>query len=174
MKLYRSVFARGMFAVAWATAVAGLAFAGEHGCTHCGCGAPGRKICRLVYEEKKVPVVCWGVAREDFSVPCPSKPGQKYKDSVCDECSTTPADCDTKTRARPFVWREWFPKGGAKVCTRKKLMKKTVTKTIPGYKWVVETVCDDCEPMCVSAVPAPGVTVPPPPAGLATVKYPRD
>jgi len=39
--------------------------------------------------------------------------------------------------------------------TRKKLMKKTVTKKIPSYKWVVEDLCKEClskeEPVKVAA-----------------------
>jgi hypothetical protein len=34
--------------------------------------------------------------------------------------------------------------GSAKVHTKKKLMKKTVTKKVPSHKWVVEDLCDNC------------------------------
>jgi hypothetical protein len=42
-------------------------------------------------------------------------------------------------------------------------MKKTVTKTIPSFKWVVEDLCTECEAKTQDAVVPPGVTIPPPP-----------
>lgn len=42
-------------------------------------------------------------------------------------------------------------------------MKKTVTKTVPSFKWVVEDLCADCEAKTQDAVVPPGIAVPPPP-----------
>ena len=47
--------------------------------------------------------------------------------------------------------------------TKKKLMKKTETVTVPSYKWVVEDLCDNCEANCGCAVVGPDDDVPPPP-----------
>jgi hypothetical protein len=60
----------------------------------------------------------------------------------------------------------WGPGGEGRIYTRTKLMKKTVTRKVPGYKWVVEDLC----PSCVAALEAPaipeGVAPPPvPPVG---------
>jgi hypothetical protein len=48
-------------------------------------------------------------------------------------------------------------------------MKKTITKTIPSFKWVVEDLCPHCCANAQSvAVPA-GTEIPPPPTGLGTI-----
>jgi hypothetical protein len=116
------------------------ALAGDGCCAHCGCTAPCQKICRLVCEEKKVEVVCWGCECEDFCVPGPSKPGCTHCETVCENC-----DCDSEvcSKSKRFVWSEWFP-CRAKVFTKKKLMKKTVTVTVPTHRWVTEDVCGQC------------------------------
>ena len=117
--------------------------AGHHFCKQCGCEAECRKVCRLKCEEKKVEVVCWGCKEEDFCVGRPSRPGCEHCESVCqDESDDSEGVC---TCATPFVWTEWIPGCGAKMFTRQKLMKKTVTKKVPTYKWVVEDLCADCE-----------------------------
>lgn len=112
-------------------------------CSRCGCREPCEKVCRLVCEQKKVEVVCWGAEREDFCVPCPSKAGCKRCETVCEPCETTKDDEHITSKARKFVWFEWFPKG-AKTLTKTKLMKKVETKTVPSYRWVVEDLCADC------------------------------
>lgn len=135
------------------------------GCDHCGCSAPCQKVCRLVCETKKVEIVCWGCKSEDFCIPGPSKRGCKHCESVCENCA---GGCDPNGvchQPKKFVWYDWIP-GCAKVQTRKKLMKKVITKEIPNYKWKVETLCGTC---CASAqsVPLPaGTELPQLPAGL--------
>ena len=47
-------------------------------CAHCGCANSCQKVCRLVCEEKKVDVLCWGCKCENFCVPGPSKPGCQH------------------------------------------------------------------------------------------------
>ena len=124
-------------------------------CAHCGCQARCHKVCRLVCEEKKVTVTCWGCKCEDFCIPGHSKPCCQHCEEVCTEDA---ADCDAPcTHAKTFVWTEWIP-GCAKLHTKKKLMKKTVTKKVPSYKWVVEDLCCDCQARCdAAAVQSPTV-----------------
>ena len=140
----------------------------ERGCAHCGChNATVQKTCRLVCEQKKVTVTCWGCKDEDFCVPGPSRPGCKHVESVCDE------SCDPKApRNQPtkFVWREWLASDYAHIYTKQKLMKKTVTKTVPNYKWVVETLCEQCQAGCAPVNVSAGTPVPPAPALSADVK----
>ena len=142
-------------ALVWTTFAGG----GEHcRCAHCGCQSSCQKVCRLVCEEKKVPVVCWGCECEDFCVPGPSHRDCKHCESVCD-------DCDPKICHKPksFSWYDWLPASNAQIYTKTKLMKKTVTKTVPSYKWVVEDLCCECEQGCPVAVVQPGAEVPQPP-----------
>lgn len=136
-------------------------------CAHCGCQANCQKVCRLVVEEKKVAVTCWGCECEDFCLPGPSCRGDKNVACVC-------ADCDKDgpvSQPKKFVWYDWIPNPCAQVHTKKKLMKKTVNKTVPSYKWVVEDLCSDCEQKCVGAPLTPGAEVPAPPVAGATLKY---
>jgi hypothetical protein len=150
-------------------------------CAMCGCcDHHCEKVCRLVCEEKKVEVVCWGAKCEDFCVPGPSECVCKNCEMVCEDC-TGPEGCcsafhcydnEVHTHAKPFVWREWMP-GCAKVFTRRKLMKKSVFVSVPSYKWVVEDVCDQCGPKCQSvAVPA-DTEIPPPPVVNARIVGPQ-
>jgi hypothetical protein len=121
--------------------LAARATAGDGCCAHCGCQASCQKVCRLVCEEKKVPVTCWGCKCEDFCIPGHSKACCQHCEEVCTEDA---AACDAPcTHAKKFVWTEWIP-GCAKLHTKKKLMKKTITKKVPSYKWVVEDLCCDC------------------------------
>ncbi len=157
----------------WAVAI-GLAFAvqahaGDGCCAHCGCAAPCQKVCRLVCEEKKIEITCWGCKTEEFCLPGPSKRGCRHSETVCDLCE---ASCDsTLPHAKPktFVWTEWFP-SCARIFTKKKLMKKTETVTVPSYKWVVEDLCNVCEANCPCASVPPGADIPPPPVAGAKVK----
>lgn len=119
-----------------------VAQAGDGRCAHCGAAGPCHKVCRLVCEDKKVSITCWGCETEDFCVPGPSKPGCRHCETVCDEDSDPQAPC---AHPQKFVWTEWLPNCSAKMFTKHKLMKKTVTKTIPGYKWVVEDLCPQCQ-----------------------------
>lgn len=137
------------------------------GCRRCGCEAFCQKVCHLVREERKIEVTCWGCEVEHFCIPGPSKPGCQHREVVCDVGA-----CDAGSliaQPRKFVWTEWLP-GCATVHTRKKLMKRIVTKTIPSYKWVVEDVCRDCQSSLVQVKLEADAVVPPPPRVDGTVK----
>lgn len=116
-----------------ATAVVGYAtYAGEHRhcrCHHCGRAADCCKVCRLVCETKEVPEVVYECKCEDFCVPGPS--------SRCKECVTDCEGCTHKVY-------QWTP-GGAKIHTRKVLVKKEIKVKKTTYKWVVEDLCKNCE-----------------------------
>jgi len=92
-----------------------------------------------VEDKKKVPVTCWGCEEEEFCLPGPSTPDCEHSEEVC---GPTGWCCLWN---RPFVWTEWCPSDCAKMFTKKKLMKRTVTKTVPSYKWVVEDLCPACQ-----------------------------
>ena len=111
------------------------------GCCKCGC-AQATRVCRRVCEEKKVPVTLWGVAEEDFCVPGRSTLASENCEMVGDPKENEKTPCYTPKK---FVWSEWAPSGCPTLFTKKKLMKKTVTKTVPSYKWVVEDLCDRCK-----------------------------
>lgn len=145
------------------------ALAGEH-CGHCGCRACCEKVCRLVVEEKKVDIVCWGCKSEDFCLPGPSSRGCKNCEEVCDFCDEQDAKAPY-AQPKKFVWYDWIPTPCADVHTKKKLMKKTVTKKVPSYKWVVEDLCPECEQKAVGAPIVAGVEVPAPPITGAKLKY---
>jgi len=133
--------------------------AGGH-CALCGCNAECNKACRVVYEEKKVEVVCWGSKCEEFCVPGCSKRGCKHCEMVCDFCDETQDSDAPSSSPKKFTWRDWVP-GCARVYTKNKLMKKTIVKKVPAYKWVVEDLCSQCEAQSKSAQIPPGVQMPP-------------
>ena len=162
----RIVFSALLSAVVFCAASATTSF----GCDHCGCAAQCQKTCRLVCETKKVDVVCWGCKCEDFCVPGPSKLCSKHCEMVCDECDTTPDAKGVCYQPHKFVWNEWIPGCCAKVHTKKKLMKKTITKTIPSYKWVVENLCPQCQAHAQSAPVPAGTELPQLPAFAAQTK----
>ncbi len=111
-------------------------------CARCNCHDRCHKVCRLVCEEKKVEVVCWGCEAEDFCVPGPSCPKCEHCEMV--KCGGEEGGNDAVcTQPTKFVWTEWIP-GCAKIFTKKKLMKRTITKKVPSYKWVVEDLCKSC------------------------------
>lgn len=171
-----------MTLVAFALVMSLVSFvtAGDHGCARCGC-SDCCKVCRLVEEEKKVPVICWGCVCEDMCLPCPSERGCKHCDRVCEDCNCGEGlfgcgDCsyDPKhptSKSKKFVWFDWCPGEGKRIIQHKKLMKMTTSKKIPHYKWVVEDLCAKCEKKVAEETPqvAPGSDVPPPPA-LADAK----
>lgn len=137
--------------------------AGEICCALCGCRDGCQKVCRLVREEKKVDVICWGVECEDFCVPGPSKPGCKHDETICEHCDPQMQAGAPHSKPRPFVWRDWIPWKSPQIHTKRKLMQKIETKKIPSYKWVVDDLCKQCESKAESAAIAPGVDVPPVP-----------
>jgi hypothetical protein len=112
-------------------------------CAHCGCQADCHKVCRLVCEEKKVQVTCWGCKYENMCLPGPSTPGCEHCDTLCDEPDKSGKGPDC-VKPKDFVWKEWIP-GCATIHTKTKLMKKTVTKKVPSFKWVVEDLCQECQ-----------------------------
>jgi hypothetical protein len=121
-------------------------------CAHCRNHGSCRKYCRLVYEEKKVEVICWGGQEEDFCLPGPSKRGCKHCELVCDDCNNTEG---VITKPKRFVWYEWIPGCSSRIYTKNKLVKKTEIKKVPSYKWVVEDLCGPCRKNIVDmAVPA--------------------
>ena len=128
-----------------ATCAATLVASDDCGCSCADCGrqAPCRKVCRLVCEEKKVEVVCWGCQCEEFCLPGPGCPGCKHCEEVCGDCEAGGDPQKPQAKSKRFVWTEWFP-SHAEVHVKKKLMKKVVTKKVPTYKWVVEDLCAQC------------------------------
>ena len=134
------------------------ATAGEGCCSHCGCSANRcRKICRLVQEDRKITTTCWGMQCEEFCVPGPSTPDCKHCETVC---SKGPDDQQICVQPKRLVWTSWIPGCGQEIFTKRKLMKKTVTTTVPSFKWVVEIACPECQ-AAIQPIHLPaGITVP--------------
>lgn len=158
---HRRIILGTLLTLAVVVTIASRARAGNGCCAHCGCAEGCQKICRLVCETKKVITVCWGCQSEDFCVPGRSTPNGKQCEMVCEECADPKAP---SVQPKKFVWTEWIPSGTAKVYTRHKLMKRTITKTVPSYKWVVEDLCPQCEANSPSVDVPPGTNIPPAPA----------
>ena len=95
---------------------------------------------------------------EEFCAPGKSHRGCKNCELVCQDCD--PAVC---SEPKEFEWYDWEPGCAKHIYTKKKLMKKTIPKTIPSFKWVVEESCPSCQTACPYALIPPGATVPPPP-----------
>jgi len=108
-------------------------------CAQCGCEGPVTKICHRVEDKRKITVTCWGMETEPVCVPGPSTPDCKHCEDVCESDGCCLHGCP-----RSLVWTDWIPGHRAKMYTHTRLMKKTVTKTVPAYKWVVEDLCPDC------------------------------
>lgn len=138
-------------------------------CSLCGKAEATEKVCRLVPVEKKITITCWGCEAEDICLPGPSKPVCRHCDVACDEDGVSCCHHPGLFR-KYFVWAEWEPCARSwspcsrpRIVTKKRLMKKTVTKTIPSYKWVVEELCPECEQACETVAIPDGVLIPPPP-----------
>lgn len=160
------------FSIVLMVGLLSAARAGIHGCAHCGCERSCQKVCRLICEEKKVNVVCWGCKCEDFCLSGHSHRDCKHCEEVCeaDACSKE----GVCSHPKPFVWYDWIPGCSPGIATKKKLMKKTVVKTIPSYKWVVEDLCPQCVNKCQNCdPPSAGAPVPPPPLPGAKLLYGR-
>jgi len=139
------------------------AYAFVGGCVHCGCAAHQcRKICRLVKDEKKIITTCWGMECEDVCIPGPSTPDCKHCETVC---SKGPDDRKICTQPKRLVWTSWIPSCGPDIFTKRKLMKKTVTKTVPSFKWIVEDACAKCVASMQSQPLPEGSEIPPVPQG---------
>jgi len=132
-------------------------------CDHCGCDHACQKVCRLVCEEKKVEIICWGCKCEDFCLPTHGKRGCKHCTTVCADCDECAKPDGVHSEPKRFVWWDWAP-NCAKMFTKKKLMQKKETKTLPSYKWVVEDLCSGCEASCQCADVVAGAEIPAPPA----------
>src|SRR6186997_1506022 len=86
------------------------ALSGECGCcAHCGCSDGCEKICRLVREEKKVEVTCWGCKCEDFCVGGPSCEKCRHCKMVCENCDENCDENAVYSKPKRFVWTEWVP-----------------------------------------------------------------
>ena len=120
------------------------AVAQERCCAQCGCHERVSKICRLVREEKKITATCWGVEEEAFCVNGPSCEGCIHCESICKKDKGDKADAKVCSEPKTLTWTNWIPRANASVFTKKKLMKKTVTKSVPSFRWVVEDLCDHC------------------------------
>ena len=60
-------------------------------------------------------------------------------------------------------WIHWTHGDCGTVYTKKKLMKKTVTKTVHSFKWVVEDLCQACQTRCAQMQIPAGTDLPPVP-----------
>lgn len=115
-------------------------YAGRCFCALCGC-EPCEKVCKLVREEKKVTVTCLGFKDEDFCVGGCSECVAQHCEMVCEENCDPEKICSQPKRR---VWYEWEPKNPPTIYTKRKLMRKTITKKIPTFKWVVVDLCEEC------------------------------
>ncbi len=131
----------------------------DGGCVKCG-KRGGCKICRLVSEERKITLVCWGIKDEAFCVTGPNTPGCEHNEWVC---GSSPGDEETCAKPKRMVWTDWIANRHTQTFTRHKLMKRTVTKTVPGFKWVVEDLCPDCQSQCACCVCTDQAVIPLPP-----------
>ena len=138
-----------------------IATAGDGCCAHCGCGANRcRKVFRLEKADRKITTTCWGMECEDFCVPGPSTPEYKQCETVC---QNGPDDGNICHKPKKLVWISWIPGCDAEIFTKRKLMKKTVTTTVPSFKWVVEDACPQCVAKLQPLVIPPGTQIPAPP-----------
>jgi hypothetical protein len=151
-------------AVAFALSFAAPVNAGDH-CAHCG-SHDCEQVCRLVREDKKVNITCWGCKCEDFCAPGKSCRDGRNCEEVCDDC-----DAEVCTASKKFVWHNWTPGCAENIYTKKKLMKKTIEKKIPSYKWVVEDLCPHCQGKCQCAQIEPGAKIPDPPQVAARMMH---
>ncbi len=124
--------------------IASRSLANDRCCAHCGCHERVNKVCRLVREEKKITATCWGVEEEAFCVNGPSCEGCKHCETICRKDRSDKADSKVCSESKALTWTNWIPQSNASVLTKKKLMKKTVTKSVPSFRWVVEDLCDQC------------------------------
>jgi len=131
-------------------------------CACCRCQEPCEKTCRLVKEEKKITTTCWGYRCEDFCLGGPSYPKCENCESVCNNDCQTP---DVGFQPKRWIWTEWIPGCSAELYTKKKLMKRVVTKKVPSFNWVVEDRCQQCRDKGELVQVPPDATIPPIPDG---------
>jgi hypothetical protein len=144
------------------------AFAGD--CDHCGNQRHGHKVCRLICEVKEIEITCWGCKCEDICVPHHSQRNCKHCEQVCGDGEHCGQCGAIASHPKKFVWYDWTP-DGASLKTRKRLMRKTVTRKVPTYRWVVEDSCLPCEPAAPAAAPMPDADAPSPPDVEARLKH---
>ena len=141
----RRMLLRSFIALSVGAGLPRVALAGHGGCRRCGCSTNRcRKVCRLEQVDRKITTVVWGMECEDFCVPGPSTPDCKQCDMVG---SPVPGD-KVCSKPKRIVWTSWIPGCGQEIHTKRKLMKKTVTKNVPSFKWVVGDLCPDCMASC--------------------------
>lgn len=116
-------------------------------CARCCQRSACCKVCVLESETKKVEITCWGCKSEDFCMPGRSIPNADHCQMI--DCGASQS-ASTKTESKPkrFLWTDWTPRC-ATVMTKKKLMKRTVIKEIPTFKWVAKELCDVCNSECI-------------------------
>ncbi len=113
-------------------------------CQHCGCQGPCHKVCHVVCETKEVKETIYGCRCEDFCLPGKScKCGEECE---CDPCKSQWSwfDFMTGNHDGTTCHAVWQPSCSGDVRTRTKLIKYTVIKRVPSYRWVVEYCCDKC------------------------------
>ena len=147
-----------------------LAIAGDRCCDDCGCTSGCAVVCILKCETKEVEVTCWACKHEDICVPGPSRAKCRHCETVCADGS---CNCGRpQVQPKKFVWFDWCV-GGAEVRTRKRLMKQTIKKKVPSYRWEVKRLCGHCENGCQVAQIVPGTedAIPAPPVAHARLIY---
>ncbi len=162
----RRMVLRSLIAASVYAGLPAVARASEGCCSHCGCSSNRcRKVCRLVSEDRKITTTCWGMECEDFCVPGPSTPECKHCEMVC---KNGPDDKQVCGQPKRLVWTSWRPGCGQEIHTKRKLMKKTVTKKVPSFKWVVEDLCVECTAKCEPISVPTGIKIPSPPNVVGT------
>ena len=150
-----------LFVVATAGSISRLfAGGGRLRCRLCSGSNNCSKVCRLVCEEKRITTTCWGTKCEDFCAPGPSCPDHEHCETVCGNNGDPQAPCSEPKTLR---WTHWTPGDCGTVYTKKKLMKRTITKKVPSYKWVVEDLCPACQQRCAQQSLPAGTELPPVP-----------
>ncbi len=113
-------------------------------CGGCGCQRCMERVCRIVCATKDVKTTVYTVECEDFctlgpscNVVCEStgcEPG-------CGPACSTGCGHDGAPLRAPTCGRAY---------TKRKLVKREITKKVPIYKCVVEYVCPDCGGVCAA------------------------
>ena len=156
-----------------ALGICATSFVGANGQDEsCGesCAPCTKKVCKLVEEERKVEVVCWGCKCEDFCVPGPGCPKCEHCKRVCPNCDEGTENARMCAQPKRFFWYDWITCRCPQMYTRTKLMKRVEVVKVPTYKWVVEEVpvCD-CGDAC-GCDEAVATDAPPLPKPSANVK----